>query len=65
MSKNKKDIINVQGTEIILLSHRKEDCISLTDMAKYRDINGFVMTHGRRIENILTKRLHCHINKES
>ena len=34
---SKKETINVQGTEIILFSHRKEDYISLTDMAKYRD----------------------------
>ena len=33
----KKDTINVQGTEIILLSHQKEDYISLTDMAKYKN----------------------------
>jgi len=34
---NKKEIVNVKGTEIILFSHQKEDYISLTDMAKYRD----------------------------
>ena len=34
---SKKESINVQGTEIILFSHKKEDYISLTDMAKYRD----------------------------
>ena len=33
----KKDSIIVQGTEVVLLSHRKEDYFSLTDMAKYRD----------------------------
>jgi hypothetical protein len=33
---NKEKII-VQGTEIILLSHQKEDYISLTDMARYKD----------------------------
>ena len=34
----KKDKITVQGTEIILLSHQKEDYISLTDMAKYKNV---------------------------
>ena len=33
----KKETINVKGTEIILFLHQKEDYISLTDMAKYRD----------------------------
>ena len=33
----KKDKIIVEGTEIILLSHQKEDYISLTDMAKYKN----------------------------
>jgi hypothetical protein len=35
---SKKETINVQGTEIILLSHRKDDYISLTDMAKYKNV---------------------------
>jgi len=35
MTKNEK--IHVKGTEITLFSHQKEDYISLTDMAKYRD----------------------------
>jgi hypothetical protein len=34
---SKKETINVQGSEIIMFSHKKEDYISLTDMAKYRD----------------------------
>ncbi|MDR3237705.1 MAG: KilA-N domain-containing protein [Spirochaetia bacterium] len=34
---SKKETIIVQGTEVILLSHHKEDYISLTDIAKYRD----------------------------
>jgi phage antirepressor YoqD-like protein len=34
----KTDTINVQGTEIVLLSHQKEDYISLTDMAKYKNV---------------------------
>jgi hypothetical protein len=29
--------INVKGTEITFLNKEKEDYISLTDMAKYRD----------------------------
>ncbi|MDR2762388.1 MAG: KilA-N domain-containing protein [Planctomycetaceae bacterium] len=44
---SKKESINVQGTEIILFSHRKEDYISLTDMAKYKnaDATGLVISH--------------------
>ncbi|MDR2691333.1 MAG: KilA-N domain-containing protein [Dysgonamonadaceae bacterium] len=44
---NKKETINVQGTEIILLSHKKEDYISLTDMAKYKnaEATGLVISH--------------------
>ncbi|MDR1919107.1 MAG: KilA-N domain-containing protein [Tannerellaceae bacterium] len=34
---NKKDTITVQGTEIVLFSKEKEDYMSLTDIAKYRD----------------------------
>ena len=43
----KKDKITVQGTEIILLSHQKEDYISLTDMAKYKnaEIPATVISH--------------------
>jgi len=43
----KKDTINVQGTKIILLSHQKEDYISLTDMAKYKnsEIPATVISH--------------------
>ena len=33
----KKEKITVQGTEIMLFSHKKEDYISLTDMARYKD----------------------------
>jgi len=33
----KNDIVTVQGTEIALLTHRQEDYISLTDIAKYKD----------------------------
>lgn len=45
MSKN--ETINVQGTEIILLSHQKEAYISLTDMAKYKnaEIPATVISH--------------------
>jgi hypothetical protein len=32
-----KQKINVKGTEVILISHAKEDYISLTDIAKYKD----------------------------
>ena len=43
----KKGMITVQGTEIILLSHQKEDYISLTDMAKYKnaEIPATVISH--------------------
>jgi len=43
----KKDTINVQGTEIVLLSHQKEDYISLTDMAKHKnaEIPATVISH--------------------
>jgi hypothetical protein len=42
----KKETIMVQGTEIILLSHQKEDYISLTDMARYRnaEATGYVIS---------------------
>jgi hypothetical protein len=43
---NKKETITVQGTDIILLSHKKEDYISLTDMARYRnaETTGYVIS---------------------
>ena len=43
----KKDTINVQGTEIVLLSHRKDDYISLTDMARFKnaEATGLVIAH--------------------
>ena len=43
----KKETITVQGTEIILLSHQKENYISLTDMAKYKnaEIPATVISH--------------------
>ncbi|MDR1702052.1 MAG: KilA-N domain-containing protein, partial [Sporomusaceae bacterium] len=33
----KKETVNVQGTEIAVLTHRQDDYISLTDIAKYKD----------------------------
>jgi hypothetical protein len=41
-----KETINVQGTEVVLLSHKKEDYISLTDMARYRnaEATGYVIS---------------------
>jgi hypothetical protein len=44
---SKKETITVQGTEIILLSHKEEDYISLTDMAKYKnaEIPATVISH--------------------
>ena len=46
----KKEIISVQGTEIVLLPHRKEDYISLTDMARYKnaEATGLVIAHWLR-----------------
>ena len=35
MAKNKT--INVKGTEVVLYQNNKEDFISLTDIARYRD----------------------------
>ena len=35
----KKETVTVQGTEIAVLTHKQDDYISLTDMAKYRDKN--------------------------
>ena len=37
MSKDKKSTISVQGTAVTILSHREEDYISLTDIARYKD----------------------------
>jgi hypothetical protein len=44
---NKKETINVQGTEIFLLSQNEEDYISLTDMARYKnaEATGLVISH--------------------
>jgi len=43
----KKEIVTVQGTEVELLTHRHEDYISLTDMAKHKnaEIPGTVISH--------------------
>jgi len=43
----KKEKIIVQGTEIMLFSHKKEDYISLTDMAKHKnaEIPAHVISH--------------------
>jgi hypothetical protein len=43
---SKKETISVQGTEIILLSHKKDDYISLTDMAKFKnaEATGYVIS---------------------
>ena len=39
--------IDVEGTAIAILSHRQDDYISLTDMAKYKnaEIPGTVVSH--------------------
>jgi len=43
----KKDKITIQGTEIMFFSQKKEDYISLTDMAKYKnaEIPAHVISH--------------------
>jgi hypothetical protein len=42
MNKTKKSIITVQGTEITVISHQREDYISLTDMLKAKDGDFFI-----------------------
>jgi len=37
MAKHRNEIITVQGTLINIVKHNKEDYVSLTDIAKYRD----------------------------
>jgi len=37
MAKNKK--INVQGFEVVLYQNKEEDFLSLTDIARYKDVN--------------------------
>ena len=46
----KKEAITVQGTEIAVLTYRKDDYISLTDMAKYKNAEstGLVIAHWLR-----------------
>ena len=47
---SRKEVVTVQGTEIALLTHRQEDYISLTDMAKHKnpDATGIVISHWLR-----------------
>jgi hypothetical protein len=44
---SKKEVIKVQGTEVVMLLHKKEDYISLTDMAKHKnaEATGLVISH--------------------
>jgi len=44
---SKKENITVQGTEIAVLTHKQDDYISLTDMAKYKnaEATGLVISH--------------------
>ena len=46
----KKESVTVQGTEIAVLTHREDDYISLTDMAKHKnpDATGIVISHWLR-----------------
>jgi hypothetical protein len=43
----KKESLNVQGTEISVFTHRQNDYISLTDMARYKnaEATGLVISH--------------------
>jgi hypothetical protein len=43
----KKESVNVQGTEVCVLTYRQDDYISLTDMAKHKnaEIPGTVISH--------------------
>jgi len=43
----KKESVQVQGTEIVVLTHRQDDFISLTDMARYKnaEATGLVISH--------------------
>jgi len=47
---SKKETVNVQGTEVTLLTHRQDDYISLTDMAKHKNptATGLVISHWLR-----------------
>jgi len=47
---SKKEIVTVQGTEIAVLTHRQDDYISLTDMAKHKnaEATGLVISHWLR-----------------
>ena len=37
MSKSRKSVVSVKGTEITVLAHREQDYISLTDIARHKD----------------------------
>jgi hypothetical protein len=37
MSKSRKAVVGVKGTEITILAHREQDYISLTDIARHKD----------------------------
>jgi len=43
----KSEIVNVQGTAVAILTHKEDDYISLTDMAKFKnaDATGLVISH--------------------
>jgi len=47
ISMPKKETVNVQGTEVAVLTRKQEEYISLTDMAKYKnaEIPGVVVSH--------------------
>jgi len=46
----KSDTVNVQGTAVAILTHKEDDYISLTDMAKFKnaDATGLVISHWMR-----------------
>ena len=43
----KKETVNVQGTAVAILTHKEDEYISLTDMARYKnaDSTGLVISH--------------------
>ena len=37
MSDTRKATVSVKGTEVTVLAHREQDCISLTDIARHKN----------------------------
>ena len=57
----KKETVTALGTEIAVLTHKHDDYISLTDMAKYKnaDIPGTVVSHLSYIEMVVFQLPFC------